>query len=261
FLGNVELESISPEQVRNFLVSLEGVSPVTIHTHFRALRAFLNWCEKQAMIKANPIRNVSSPRLPERPPKLIEPEKQKALLDFLEKQEGPYAQRDLLFIMLLLGTGVSASEFCQLQVSDVSLESKQLTVRQGRLRENRTVPLEPMLAEKLSQYLTDLPEGQNYLFMTRRGIKFTSHSVSVIGRKYLKELGLSGSVQVFRHTFAANWMRKGGSLGALGKVMGQKTLDLTARYVSLSPEDLVRAMRRARPAEIIFEGREPSSED
>jgi len=47
-----------------------------------------------------------------------------------------------------------------------------------------------------------------------------------------------------RHTFAVNYLRKGGSVFHLQKVLGHSSLEMTRRYVNLITDDLRQVHQR-----------------
>ena len=56
---------------------------------------------------------------------------------------------DFAIVMLFLQTGLRVSELVNLRLGDVSLETKELTVRQGKGRKDRVVPLVGQALEAL----------------------------------------------------------------------------------------------------------------
>jgi integrase/recombinase XerD len=70
----------------------------------------------------------------------------------------------------------------------------------------------------------------------------------------LKRLGSRGNVDDvhphrFRRTAAIQFLRNGGNLFALQKMLGHETLDMVRRYVELADSDLEEAHKTASPVD------------
>ena len=82
------------------------------------------------------------------------------------------------------------------------------------------------------------------VFCTRRGTKLGRRDVLRDVKLLCKQLGIvppERTLHAFRHTFAINYLRQGGSVFHLQRVLGHSTLEMTRRYVNLTTDDLQKA--------------------
>ena len=146
---------------------------------------------------------------------------------------------------ILLFCGLRKSELLGLQIRDVDLVKRVLTIRgeTSKSKKTRQIPLNPTLVVHLKDYLT---ERKTKGYTTERLI------VSTIKDKGLSKHGLkhwidrlraySGTkfhLHQFRHTFACNLGAQNTSAIKIQQLMGHSDLRMTQRYLrSMGVEDL-----------------------
>jgi integrase/recombinase XerD len=122
---------------------------------------------------------VKGARREEKEPNILFKEQYKALL-----YEASDNIRDYAIIQTFLQTGIRLSELVNLRVEDVDLEHRILTVRQGKGKKDRQIPLVDDVLKALRNYLryrtTELILDDDTFFLAKNG---TSMNVSTV--KYL----------------------------------------------------------------------------
>ena len=170
----------------------------------------------------------------------------------------PTGLRDRALILLLLDTGLRASELCALNVGDVDLKSGQVQVKHGQAGgakggKGRVVFLGQTARRALWRYLAARQDGQDSgapLFvgkLERRPNKGTL-------RQLMARLGKKAEVvnchpHRFRHTFGLTYLRSGGDVFTLQALLGHSTLEMVQHYARLAQVDIEQAHRRASPVD------------
>jgi integrase/recombinase XerD len=168
------------------------------------------------------------------------------------------AKRDQALIMVLLDTGLRASELCALKIGDVDLKSGKVLVKHGRLGgakggKGRTVFLGKTSRRVLWRYLAERQDGEDAdapLFLVRydRPMNKTALRLQIV------HLGQKAGIKKchphrFRHTFAITYLRSGGDVFTLQALLGHSTLDMVRHYARIAEIDVEQAHKRASPAD------------
>ena len=260
YLGDIELEQIMGEDLIEYFVYLRtdyqpnrpsgDTSPLSyssLDNHWKCQRSFWGWCSRILEID-RPDRHLPRPRgkLPEVRP--FTQDEVKALVGGCLKgrvAKRPTGARDKAIIMLMLDTGVRIGELLRLRVSDINIESGEIHIQ----------PFESSVKSK-----------SRTVFMgkaTRRvmWIHLAEHDdISLFGIKYqavrmmLIRLGERVGVENvrphrFRHTFAIQYLRNGGDVFTLQRLLGHSSLEMVRHYLRLADADAEEAHRRASPVD------------
>jgi integrase/recombinase XerD len=143
--------------------------------------------------------------------------------------------------LLVLDTGMRLNEVLSLERRDIDLDNALVTVRQGKGGKQRLVPLSVEMRNVLYLYTRRNAAESGLVFYAGRGLKLLQNNF----RRDLKDLcrrlaivGINGGFHVLRHTFAVNYIRAGGDVFRLPRILGHSSLEMTRRYVNLQVEDL-----------------------
>jgi len=140
-----------------------------------------------------------------------------------------------------MDTGCRISEALALRVREIDLDNLLVTL-DGKGRKQRIVPISFALRKALHRYTADLRLNQDQLLFASRTQTELGRRVVLRDVKLLCErLGFTPparTLHAFRHTFAVNYLRRGGSVFHLQKVLGHSTLEMTRRYANLVTADL-----------------------
>jgi integrase/recombinase XerD len=227
-------ESPTQEDLRAAVVRMreKGRKATGCNSAIRAINAYLKWSGSALKI----------PRLKE--PQLVLPTftaQQVRLLVAWKPNKGKYRRRLHLLTLFLLDTGCRISEALNLRVREIDFDNLLVTL-DGKGRKQRVVPFSFELRKALFRHCKECSRTLDSLLFATRGETRLANRNTLRGVKALcRRLGFdppARTLHAFRHTFAVNYLRRGGSVFHLQKVLGHSTLEMTRRYANLVTADL-----------------------
>lgn len=237
-------ESPTQPELKDMVVRMrdKGLKETGCNAVIRAVNAYLHW-NTGADRKCG--AGCTHPRLSQ----LKEPQNILPTLSEVQVQAlvgwkpGPtfYRRRLHLLSLVLLDTGCRITEALTLRVADVDMNNLLITLS-GKGRKQRIVPFSFVLRRAIHRYSVDFGlKPTSLLFGTREGSDVRRMAALRSMKLLCDRLGFPAparTLHAFRHTFALNYLRRGGSVFHLQKVLGHSSLDMTRRYANLATADL-----------------------
>jgi site-specific recombinase XerD len=239
FLKSIRVDWNNPKKIERldivgFMNRLAGLrrTGTTRARKLASIRHFLKFLKENDVIAGNPAETVIRARKEEKDPTVLFKNEYKALL--FEAQGN---SRDYAILMTFLKSGVRESELAALQIDDVDLYHEELTVREGKGKKERKIPLMPELKRALRHYIAERERQANIrdeeiLFLARNGTSLNPSSIRKLVKKYYTKAGVRKSgVHTLRHTFSAHNVNNGMTIADLQKVLGHKKKETTLKYI------------------------------
>ena len=239
-----------------------------------ALRTFFKFCVREGVVKQNPARLVSTPKLPKRVPRVITAEEMNGFLDNIlggdaaakrKRRAKPREQddakvmlkRDRAILELLYASGLRVSELVGLDLGDIDRPGQMLRVL-GKGRKERVVPFGSSAQAALEAYWPVREEILNRpgaepefqaVFLNHYADRLGARSVRAIVKKYsrLADVNWDLHPHSLRHAFATHLLADGADLRAIQELLGHVSLSTTQRYTQASIQQLMNVYDKAHP--------------
>ncbi len=222
FMGYLLLHKVGPQDLRSYRLWIEakGLAPLTVKHVLGDARCMLNWAEDAGYIDRSPFPKRIMPRVQERPPDRLTDEETAAVVGIPD----PHG----FVVRLALGTGLRWGELTRARSTDIQNDA--LIVHHTKSTRIRRVPipkwLEPELRRRIGKLMRFSSPGQFNNAVQR---------LSGVERFHVHQL---------RHTFACEWLERGGSLAALQQILGHSSIVTTQRYARITDDLVMREAER-----------------
>ena len=233
-------ESPTQEQLNGLVIGMRERRTATgCNCTIRAINAYLHWNTGSERRCGAGCNHPRIQRLKE--PRLVLPTftdvQVKRLVAW--KPRGKYQRRLHLLVLLLLDTGARISEALALHVADVNFDDLLVTL-DGKGAKQRVVPFSRELRKALFRYVAGF-KADSLVFATGGANRVARNNALRDVKQLCKKLGFIPPIRTlhaFRHTFAVNYLRRGGSVFHLQKCLGHSSLEMTRKYANLTTVDL-----------------------
>jgi len=242
------------------------LSPTTIFHAWKAIRAFYAWLYTEYGIERIDAK-LQKPKFsyPEIIPftedeikTIIKVAERTRKADTKERRsfsmKRPTAKRDISIILILLDTGIRVGELIRLCISDIDLKTGELHVcphLSGLKSRPRTIPMGVQTRKAIWRYLSSRDyRPDDPLFVSNDNRSLSTNAVLHLLHDIGKRAGIMKChPHRFRHTFAIQYLRNGGDIFTLKRILGHSTLKMVEHYLSIINTDLQSAHRRASPVD------------
>ena len=225
------------------------------HTRLVPIRVWFRWLARQHHILHNPASELELPRLEHRLPKSVlsvgEIEQVLAQPDIRD----PLGLRDRALMETLYSTGMRRRELANLKVYDLDTERGTVTIRQGKGKKDRMIPIGERAAAWMEKYIREarpklvVEPDDHTVFLSNAGEPFCLDHLSDLVREHVDaaNIGKRGACHMIRHTMATLMLDNGADTRYIQEMLGHADLKTTQIYTQVSIRQLKRIHAATHP--------------
>lgn len=162
-------------------------------------------------------------------------------------------RRDLVIMTTLYDSACRISEFLNIKLKDLHLDSVPYIEIYGKGRKRRIVTIRNEIKENLEKYICEnnITESNQYLFSHNNKV-YTRQGITAIIAKYVNTAKQHKDIfpktytpHIFRHSKAMHLLQNGASLEEIQDYLGHESLDTTKIYAKYNIEQQSKALEKA----------------
>jgi site-specific recombinase XerD len=257
---NVEPPLANVRILRRYAAGLSehGNAPSTVARKLAALRGLFRTQVELGARGENPADLLTSPKRPQRLPRVLRAAEVAALLDRIPATT-PLELRDRALFELAYASGLRAEELVSLDLESVDFDSETVRV-EGKGQKTRIVPVGEHALRALERYLARARSaleaggaGSRALFLSKSGRRLGTSDVRRRLRTWARQAVAHAPAladahpHALRHSFATHLLEGGADLRAIQELLGHATISTTQVYTRVESARLKSAYANAHP--------------
>lgn len=244
--GDLRLAAVDVSVMRGYMASLwrrnkrGEISPHTVGKHDRHLRVFWRFCEDCGFVERSPMRGLRRPKLPEIKPSGVPHRDIIRLLEACNQMDDQVeAARNKAIILWFVDTGCRRGGAVGLTLDDIDLRRKMARVTE-KGDKTRPVFFSYYTAQHIRQWLAVRKSGSRAVFTSvRTGEPLKKSGFNQMIKRMKARAGVRSRIspQRFRNSFSRQFLRAGGDISVLSRLLGHSDIKTTHDYYAVFDED------------------------
>jgi integrase/recombinase XerD len=228
------------------------------------LRTWFRWLARQYHVLHNPASELEIPRTGYRLPSAVLTAAEAEQVLEQPSIHDRLGLRDRAILETFYSTGMRRSELASLKLHDIDTERGTVTIREGKGRKDRIIPLGDRAALWVRKYVkesrphlvSDLDDQT--VFLSNAGEPFALDYLTELAAGYVEKSGVGkhGACHLFRHTMATLMLEGGADTRHIQAMLGHADLRSTQIYTHVAVRHLQEIHRATHPAKLERDKRE-----
>lgn len=236
----------------NYRLKNSDIKAVTVNTYLRNLRAFINWSADNNYVEKFKITML---KVDEEIKETYSEGQLKVLIEKPEIKSCSFVEyRSWVLVNYLLSTGNRLGTIINLKIDDIDFDNEMVSMRTVKNHKQQIIPLSHTVCEILKEYLSYRKgELDDYLFINTYGGQLTKGAFEKSIERYNTDRGVNiTSIHAFRHSFAKMYVKNGGDVFRLQKLLGHSDISITRIYVNLFANDIKENYEKFNPLDTLL---------
>jgi integrase/recombinase XerD len=204
-----------------------GLTRGGVNMYIRTVNSFLSWLHEEGHVPER-LRLKLLPNPPGAVTSFTDAEVRRIIT---YRPTNAIEKRTLTLVVVLFDTGVRIDEALGVQRADVNLDGLMIRVM-GKGHRERLVPISAECRRHLYRHLSHTTG--DHVFSTRTNRRLSYRNVYDDIKALCRAAGVEGAhvhPHNFRHAFAASYIRNGGDIYRLSRILGHSTITTTQLYL------------------------------
>lgn len=247
---SLKYSQVNEDHIIKFFSLNPGLGATSKRLVIHACKSFFRFLRREDVIDNSPIFKMPLPKCWSKIPDIISYEEVIKLLEAPLTRNHPARIRDKAVLEILYGSGLRATEVCQLKIEDISFDEQIVRVF-GKGSKERIVPMTPLSIECINKYLNEnTVHGQKgYIFPAKNGAQLSRHVIWIIVKRNwaLTNIPKTISPHTLRHSFASHLLANHAPLIIIQELLGHSSITTTDRYLHLDMKHIQEDFKQFHP--------------